>query len=225
MKKVFATTSNAKRLNDAMSRLTIRDEGVPGMGLLYGEPGLGKTKSTLWWAAHNDGIFVRTKKLMTGRWLLEEIVAELGEAPAYRTADLFRQIRDQLLERPRAIFIDEVDYFDARMIETLRDVYDETNAPLVLIGMGQADKKMMRYKHLWDRLSEVIKFNELTQADIAGIAGQLCEVPLTEDAIAFVCSEGTRFRRVMIWLYRAEAAARRNKLTEVTAAELKGIAK
>ena len=93
-----------------MTRIMVREDGVPGMGLLYGEPGLGKTKTSLWWAARNDGIFVRTKKLMTGRWLLEEIVAELGEAPAFRTADLFRQIRDQLLERPRAIFIDEIDY-------------------------------------------------------------------------------------------------------------------
>ena len=221
MRKVFATTSNVKRLVEAMGRLVVRDWSVPGMGLLFGEPGLGKTKSALWWTARNDGIFVRTKKLMTGRWLLEEIVAELGEAPAYRTADLFRQIRDQLLERPRAIFIDEVDYFDARMIETLRDVHDETGAPLILIGMGQADKKIMRYKHLWDRLSEVVKFAELTQADIADIAKQLCEVPLADDAAIFIHSKGTRFRRVMVWLYRAEAIAKTNKLAQVTAADLK----
>jgi DNA transposition AAA+ family ATPase len=225
MRKVFATTSNVKCLVSAMDRLMVRDEGVPGMGLMYGEPGLGKTKTSLWWTAKNDGVFVRTKKLMTGRWLLEEIVAELGEAPMYKTADLFRQIRAQLLERPRAIFIDEVDYFDARMIETLRDVHDETDAPLILIGMGQANKKLMRYKHLWDRVSEVVKFAELTLADISDVARQLCEVPLTDDAVSFVYGEGTRFRRVMVWLYRAEATARTNKLSQVTAADLKGTQK
>ncbi len=221
MHKAFATTSNVIRLVEAMDRLVVRDDGVPGMALLFGEPGLGKTKTSLWWTARNDGIFVRTKKLMTGRWLLEEIVAELGEAPAYRTADLFRQIRDQLLERPRAIFIDEVDYFDAKMIETLRDVHDETGAPLILIGMGQADKKIMRYKHLWDRLSEIVKFTELTLADTADIAKQLCEVPLSDDAVSFIHCEGTRFRKVMVWLYRAEAIAKMSRLDQVTAADLK----
>jgi DNA transposition AAA+ family ATPase len=225
MRKLFATTSNVERLVDAMARIMVREDGVPGMGLFYGEPGLGKTKTCLWWAARNDGIFVRTKKLMTGRWLLEEIVAELGEAPAFRTADLFRQIRDQLLERPRAIFIDEIDYFDGRIIETLRDVYDETNAPMILIGMGQVDKKLMRYKHLWDRLSEVVKFNELSQADISRVAAQLCETPLSEDAVSFIHGQGTRFRRVMLWLYRAEAVAKRNRLSVVAAADLRGLEK
>ncbi len=225
MRKLFATTSNVERLVDAMTRIIVREDGVPGMGLLYGEPGLGKTKSSLWWAARNDGIFVRTKKLMTGRWLLEEIVAELGEAPAFRTADLFRQIRDQLLERPRAIFIDEIDMLDGRIIETLRDVYDETNAPMILIGMGQADKKLMRYKHLWDRLSEVVKFNELSPADISGVAAQLCETPLAEDAVSFIHGQGTRFRRVMLWLYRAEAIAKRNRLSIIAAADLRGMEK
>ena len=45
MRKVFATTSNVKRLVEAMGRLVVRDWSVPGMGLLFGEPGLGKTKS------------------------------------------------------------------------------------------------------------------------------------------------------------------------------------
>jgi len=225
MRKLFATTQNVERLVDAMTRIMVREDGVPGMGLLYGEPGLGKTKASLWWAAHNDAVFIRTKRLYTGHWMLQEIVAELGEAPAYRTADLFRQIRDQLLERPRAIFVDECDSLEGRIIETLRDVYDETNAPMILIGMGQADKKLMRYRHLWDRLSEIVKFNELTQADISGIAAQLCEVPLAEDAVSFIHAQGTRFRRAMLWFYRCEAVAKRNKLSSVTAADLRGMEK
>jgi hypothetical protein len=52
----------------------------------------------------------KDKEVMSGRWLLEEIVAELGESPAYRTSDLFRQCVEQLLSRPRTLIIDEVDY-------------------------------------------------------------------------------------------------------------------
>src|SRR4030042_4927189 len=150
MKRVFAKTSNVNAFVSAMTRLNQRQEGIPGMALLYSEPGLGKTRTCLWWSAQNSGVYIRTKKLMSGRWLLEEVVAELGEAPERRISDLFRQCVNMLLERPRTLFVDEVDYLahDARVIETLRDIHDITDAPVVFIGMGQADKKLMRFKHL-----------------------------------------------------------------------------
>lgn len=227
MKKVFARTSNVNNFVSAMTRLMKREDGIPGMALIYGEPGLGKTRTTLWWCAQNDGVFIRTKKLMTGRWLLEEIVAELGEAPMRRTSDLFRQAVEQLLERPRTLFIDEADYLahDARVIETLRDLHDTTGTPLVLIGMDQADKKLIRFKHLYDRFSEIVRFHPLTESDVRAIAEQMCEVKLSDDAVSYIYNQANRFRRVVVWLYKAEAVAKANSLKEVTMAHLQGVKK
>lgn len=50
MKKVFVKTNNVKRFITMMNNLQNRAEGVPGMGLVYGEPGLGKTQTINWWA-------------------------------------------------------------------------------------------------------------------------------------------------------------------------------
>lgn len=210
-----------------MTRLHKREDGIPGMSLLFGEPGLGKTRTCLWWCAQNDGAFIRTKKLMNGRWLLEEIVAELGEAPQRRISDIFRQAVDRLLERPTTLFIDEADYLahDARVIETLRDIHDTTGTPLVLIGMDQADKKLMRFKHLYDRFSEIIRFHPLSEADVKSVAEQMCECKLSDDAVQHIHSQANRFRRVVVHLYRAEAIARTNSLKEVTAAHLTGVKK
>ena len=47
---------------------------IPKMGLVYGEPGLGKSQTALWLACKYDGIYLRASNLMTGRWLLEELV-------------------------------------------------------------------------------------------------------------------------------------------------------
>lgn len=225
MKKVFARTNNINKFVSAMTRLLKREDGIPGMGLIYGEPGLGKTRAALWWCAQDNSVFIRTKKLMSGRWLLEEIVAELGEAPMRRTSDLFRQAVDQLLERPRLLFIDEADYLahDALVIETLRDLHDTTGTPLILIGMDQADKKLMRFKHLFDRFSEIVRFHPLTKEDIKAIAEQMCEVKLSEDAIAYIHSNANRFRRVVVWLYKAEAIARANSIKEVEMKHLQGV--
>ena len=35
-----------------------------------------------------------------------------------------------------------------RAIETLRDIHDKTDVPVVLIGMANANRKLMRYKHI-----------------------------------------------------------------------------
>lgn len=224
MKLFFVKTQNVERFISAMTRLHNRQEGIPGMALIFGEPGLGKTKTALWWIAQNEGVFIRTKKLMTGRWLLEEIVAELGEAPMRRTSSLYRQAIEQLFEKPRTIFVDEADYLahDVRVLETLRDIHDTTGTPIVLIGMDQADKKLARYKYLFDRFSEIVKFNPLTERDIRMIADQLCEVRLSDCAVKYIASQANRFRRVIVWLYKAEALARTNSLKEVIAKYLNG---
>ncbi len=227
MRKVFARTKNVESFVSAMTRITNRQEGIPGMALVYGEPGLGKTRTALWWVVQSDGgaIFVRTKKLMTGRWLLEEIVAELGEAPETMVSALFRQCVRLLLEKPRVVVVDEVDYlaYDARVIETLRDIYDVTDCPIIFIGMGEADKKLMRFKHLWDRFGEVLKFSELTVEDVRNLVDQLCEIEMTDGACRLIHQRANRFRRIMYWLYKSESIARTNSLKEITEEHLRNV--
>lgn len=224
MKSVFVNTKNVKDFNGAMERLQDRGSDVPGMALIYGEPGLGKTKTVATWCAKNtnNSYFIRTKKLMSGRWLLEELVSELGEQADRRISDLYRQARDILNEKQCTVFFDEVDYLchDARVIETLRDLYDDTGTPIVMIGMAEAAKKLSRYKHLYDRFSQVIKFQDLTELDVRTIANELCEVKVNDDAIRYIHSLGGRFRRIMIQLYRCESIAKKNSLNEISAALL-----
>jgi len=224
MKQIFARTSNVTRFCAAMERLGKRDDALPGMALVFGEPGLGKTRTALWWAVQNGGVFIRTKKLMSGRWLLEEIVAELGESPAYRTSDLFRQCVEQLLSRPRTLIIDEVDYlaYAARGLETLRDIHDVAGTPMVFLGMDKADKKLNRYRHLYDRFIEVVRFQQLTRDDVTDLAEQLCEVRLTGDALDLIHADAGRFRQVLKWFYKAEVLARVNGLEEIAAQHLNG---
>ena len=107
MNRVFVNTQNVKFFKGAVERLQNREEQVPGMGLIFGEPGLGKTKTVAAWCAQNgnNSYFIRTKKLMTGRWLLEELVSELGEQADKRVADLYRQARNIMMEKSIGMII------------------------------------------------------------------------------------------------------------------------
>ena len=215
MKKTFIKTKNVKNFITMMNNLQNRAEGVPGMALVYGEPGLGKTQAILWWAAQNNAVYIRSTNLMSGRWLLEELAEGLGEMPYYRFSNLFKQVITQLLSEPRVIIIDEVDYLasDAKTIETLRDIHDKTNTPIILVGMGRADKKLMRYKHLFDRISEIVKFEPFKEQDVKDIITQLCEIEISDCGVKFIYSQTSRFRQIVKMVNKAEQLAKSNNLS------------
>lgn len=224
MKKVFAKTKNVKNFISLMNNLQNRPLGVPGMSLVYGEPGLGKTNAILWWAARNDSVLISAKHSMTSRWLLEELVYELGETPMYKTSDLFNQAVRQLAENPRIIIVDEIDYLagNKQSIESLRDIHDKTGIPVVMVGMGMADKKLIRYKHLFDRISEILKFNSFDFDDVKMIVEQLSEVKLTDEAVEFIHQKANRFRQIVKLISKAEQIAEANNLTEIGIADFGG---
>lgn len=223
MKKTFVKTENVKKFITMMNNLQARAEGVPGMALVYGEPGLGKTHSVAWWAMQNNAVFVRCTNLMSARWLLEEIVDELGEMPYSRFSILFNQAIFQLIKNPRIIIVDEIDYLtaDSKAIETLRDIHDKTNVPIVLIGMGNSNHKLMRYKHLFDRFSEILKYETFTKPDIAKIIEELSEVEMTDCAKSLIFNKTNRFRQIVKLINKAEQVAKANGLNSVDEITLK----
>ena len=174
MNKIFVKTQNVKNFIGLVENLTNKPKNIPKMGLVYGEPGLGKSQTALWLACKYDGIYLRASNLMTGRWLLEEMVKELDEIPRFLTSDNFNIVVKKLKQNPQVILIDEIDYLmnNYKTIETLRDIHDETRCPIIFIGMGLAHRKLERYKHLYDRFSEILKFEVFTPNDINQIITQ-----------------------------------------------------
>lgn len=223
MRKEFVKTKNVKNFCSVLNNIQNRPDGVPGMALIYGEPGLGKTKTTIWWAVNNGAILISAKNSMSPRWLLEELVLELGETPMFKTSDLFNQAVRQLINLPRTIIVDEIDYLAANnmAIETLRDLHDRTAVPIVMVGMGLVDKKLSRYKHLYDRFSEILKFQPFDYEDVKMLINELSEVKLSEDAIALIFNNANRFRQIVKFINKAESIAKTNELSEIKAENLR----
>lgn len=218
MNKIFVKTTNVKNFIGLVENLKNKPKNIPKMGLVYGEPGLGKSQTALWLAYKYDGIYLRSTNLMTGRWLLEELVKELDEIPRYLTSDNFNLVVKKLKQKPKIIFIDEVDYLinNYKSIETLRDIHDETDCPIIFIGMGLAHRKLERYKHLYDRFSEILKFEVFTVGDLKQIFSQLSEVPFSTDAIEYTHKKYNRFRQIVQMINQIETFAKDNNLIEIT---------
>lgn len=225
MKMEFAITRNVREFLSGMEVVATPIKGRIGMALVFGDPGTGKTEIAQRYAADNDFPYIRATDIMSRRSLLSRIVAELGEQPKYTADDLFNQAVDMLLDHPRTLIVDEVDYLcRGGMVEVLRDLNDITNNAVVMVGMHQLDQKLKRFRHLYDRFSAVVRFRPFEVEDIAGLAENICECKIDKSAVKFIHERGHgKFRRTIVWFSRAEKMARKNGIEVVTAEHLQAV--
>lgn len=225
MNKIFIKTQNVKNFIGLVENLQNKPKNIPKMGLVYGEPGLGKSQTALWLACKYDGIYLRASNLMTGRWLLEEVVKELDEIPRFLTSDNFNIVVKKLKKNPQIIFIDEIDYLmnNYKTVETLRDIHDKTEYPIVFVGMSLVHKKLERYKHLYDRFSEIVKFESFGVADLKQIFDGLSEIPFTTESIEYIYPKYNRFRQIVQLINQLEIYAKDNGITEYTLETIRGL--
>lgn len=226
MRDMLATTKFMEDANALGRALVERAPGVPGLALIYGSPGLGKTTVIEWLAPKYRAAHMMAKELMTPRWFLVELVEALDEhaTPAHYTQALYEQARHLLPRRP-LVMIDEIDLVAGgrKIIETIRNLHDETGVPFLFFGDEAAVKMLARRPQVFDRLqAHMLQARPLDQADCATVAEQLCEAKLAECAAAYIARETDgNFRRTVIQLYRAERIAKANSLDIVRAAHLK----
>ena len=225
MNRIFVKTTNVKNFIGLVENLINKPKNIPKMGLIYWEPGLGKSQTALWLACIYDAIYLRATNLMTGRWLLEEIAKEMDEIPRYLTSDNFNLIVQKLKQKPQLIIVDEIDYLmnNLKTIEILRDIHDETDCPIIFVGMGLAHKKLERYKHLFDRFSEIVKFETFGVNDIAQIINQLAEMKFTADSIEYIHKKYDRFRQIVQLINQLEIIVKDNNLQEINLDVIKEI--
>jgi hypothetical protein len=225
MKKVFIRTKNVKRFVTLMDELQKLPPNIPKLALVYGEHGLGKTYSIMWWATKNNAVYVRANNEMTQNALLKSIVEELGERPFYIMQENFNLVIKHLKSEPQILVVDEADYLigNKNVIEVLRDIQDNTGSPIVLVGMGLIDKKIARFKHFEDRIYQKLKFEHFNQEDISEILSQLTDLKFTDDAILYLSTRTNQFRQLVKTIEKLEKLAKTNQINEFDEYTLKGI--
>ena len=219
MKNVFATTNNVRRFMAGMEVLKRPVGRRIGLMLVTGPYGCGKSEIGEWYNNNQGMPYARMTKGCTRRKMLSDIVHALQVAPKYRADDMFDQILNILDDESQPLIIDEADYLikDGH-IETIRDINDLTNAPIVLVGMEELPGSLNHYPHLVDRITVRVELDVFDEAEIAACAEQICEVKLSDDSIRFIRLHGAgRLRMTTTWFERAERIARFQKLDEVTA--------
>ena len=217
MKPLFVKTKNVKEFINLIHNLKNKPDNITKIGLVYGNAGLGKTKTALYLSIQYDAVYVRATNSMSPKWMLEEMAKELDEIPRCYTADIFRQCVNTLRSSLQMIIVDEIDYLlaDFRTIETLRDLHDETGVPIILVGMQLAKHKLKKHTHLYDRISEVYKFSDFEYLDIKQITEEISEVEITKEAVHLIHNKAKSFRQIVNTIDAFEKVAQANGLTQI----------
>lgn len=225
MNNTFIRTKNVKNFVSLMDSLQKLPPNIPKLALVYGEHGLGKTHTIMWWAIRNNAIYIRANNEMTQSGLLKALVEELDERPFFYMQENYKLILKHLKNDPKTIIVDEIDYLigSKNAIEILRDIQDCTGSPLVLVGMGLVDKKISRLKHFDDRLFKKLKFEHFNQEDIEKILNELTDLEFSEEALKYIATRTNQFRKLVQHIDQIEKLASTNQLDVIDEQLVKGI--
>ncbi len=203
-------------------RRASRAPGTPGIGLIWGATGFGKSTATAWLYNQINGVYVRAWPTWTPTSMLSALMEELGIKPLGRTAPMIRSIVQALSAEARPVFIDEADYLADKpvLLETLRSLHDVSSSPLILIGMRDFQRRVMHREQLAGRISQWVEFQAADMDDARTLSEECCEVKVADDLLTRLQkSSGGSIRDMVVGLGKIEQFARKKNLGKVGAGD------
>lgn len=80
-----------------------------------------------------------------------------------------RLIKQNLIQTPRVLLIDEVQNLNFPTLEYLRILWDDVQMPLILVGSGKTRQKVFDHPALHSRVDQWQQFKPLTLADVLNV--------------------------------------------------------
>ena len=231
MKDEIVKTSNVVRAVKGVKALHDRGRGEEGMGLLYGRPGEGKTTTVTYLINQFNAVFLRGRVSWTVTSMLGTLMKEIGREKRHRRAPMVEAAIEHFAVNDQMIVIDEADYLlrQTDMLDALRDIYDMSQVPVLMVMMEKAPRKIQskqRLARFKRRITEWIEFDGLTRQDTMKVCNSLphladeTPIEIGEDLAMRIHEEAdANVGHVVIALGRIERFARANDLERVTLAE------
>ena len=160
--QVFVQTTNVKLAMVEIQKLLNRPKmEMVGLGMIYGDPGLGKGRLGKWISYRKGFIYIRLEASETAKsfaqklWrglkyqlnIKSETTGEMINAPIGSTNSLIGICIRILMDAPDSVIM--IDEFDNAMKnrelrETIRDIVDQTFTTVILIGMRGVRERLER---------------------------------------------------------------------------------
>lgn len=201
----IAPLKNVALMMKVADRIVNRSEYLPGLASFAGPSGTGKSMSAAFVANKYKAFYVECKSCWTKRALLEAVLKQMGlpsKGPIY---SLVEQISEHLAETGKMLIIDEVDHIVKRSaIEIIRDIYEGSQAPILLIGEENMPNELSRWERFHGRVLEWAYAQPADIQDARHLVSLYCrKVSVRDDLLKQVvkASEGS-VRRICVNLAR-----------------------
>lgn len=224
MKTKTVKTSDLVTVVHAVHELMDAEPGAPGMGLLDGPPGFGKTTSLTYCVNTMRGVYVRAMVTWSVTGMLQALCRQLDLPPHRHRQPMVEGAIQALAQDPRPIFIDEADYLfrqrggETAMLDSLRDIYDIAGVPVILVGMETLAQELKTPRLArFDRRIRRVQMQGLGVPDAQLVASELCEVEVEPEVIERL-HDDTRgnIGRLVVALSQLERWASTNGLPTVS---------
>jgi len=140
---------------------------LPKIVVVYGFSGAGKSTLAGYLANKHRAYYVEAESAWTATDLTETILLDMGIAPLPRIAQKTSQIAEELVLSQRPIIIDEFDHIvNKKMVEVVRDIYNKSHAPMLLLGEEQMPNHLRRWERFHRR---VLKWQPMQPTDIEDV--------------------------------------------------------
>lgn len=210
-KNVFVRTGNVLEFFNVAEKLQVVESGLPGMGLIHGVKGLGKTTVAIHYAAQkdNNAIYVRGKSDWRYGWMMDEMLFELGVTPRRGEKAKHDDLVGALLDYPRLIIVDETNIIKSSLLETLRAIHDLTQNPFLFIGHEGVSDRLMRMGPFFNRIIYKSELKPLRLEDLEIYCAEALDVPIDGDVIQSVLTRASgNFRKSVAQLKNLEDQAK-----------------
>lgn len=170
----------------AIERAMTRSSGLPGLVCFYGPSGFGKSFSACRVAVQLRAYYVQAKSIWTKKAFLQAILREMNIKAAATIAEMADQVAQELAASQRPLIIDEMDHIvDKRYVELVRDLYEMSQAPILLIGEEGLPGKLKRWERFHGRVLAWMPAQPVSLDDARKLAPIYCpKVDLADDLLA-----------------------------------------
>ncbi len=204
-----------------------RPWGTPNIGVMYGHSGYGKSQSAIYARNKLNAIIIEAGGGWDRKKLPCAILREAGAGePKGKISDLIDMAVEVLAENPRRpLVIDEMDVLvEKNMLDLIKQIVDQSQAPVILIGEEKLPVKLARDEHFHNRVRKWVPAQPCDLEDCKKLAKSFLTHACASDALlemARQAGEG-RARRIVTTLGEMNEFARNNGVKELTPENYKG---
>jgi DNA transposition AAA+ family ATPase len=150
-----ARLKNVAALLALAETLQHRQAYLPALGVFSGYAGYGKSIAAQYVQNRNEALYVEVRDFWTKKMCAEAILMECGVA---RPKGTYGAMMNEIIKRlgddnSRLLIVDEADKLvDRNAIELVRDIYEGTHCPVLLIGEELLPQKLEKYERVHSRV-------------------------------------------------------------------------